>query len=221
MTWECLKAVMSVQAFLKPRALCIRARFSDGREPEENRTTTHFKYARVMINTMITETLKGIRFTGRHALSSDDLKNGLAAGFAAVSAMSIFILLNDKLGLIPQVNLIDDMSHLIKMLTGVGLPLPLGFLLHLVLGSYVFGCGFAVLFGSFTRNFVLCGLIFGLLLWIGATLIVCPMLGQGFFGLRLGLGLIPAAALLFFHGVYGVALGAAFGSMQGRRVRSN
>ena len=174
-----------------------------------------------MIYTIISETLKGIRFTGRHGLSSDDLKNGLAAGFAATSAMSIFILLNDRLGAIPQVDLIDDLSRLIKMFTGVDLPLPLGFLLYLVLGSYVFGCAFAVLFGSFTRNFVLYGLIFGLILWMGATLIVCPMLGQGLLALRLGLGLIPATALLFFHEVYGVVMGAAFGSMRARRLRSN
>jgi uncharacterized membrane protein YagU involved in acid resistance len=135
--------------------------------------------------------------------------------------MSTFILLNSRLGFIPRVNLIDDLSDLIKMLTAVELPLPLGFLLHLVLGSYVFGCGFAVIVRSIMGNFVVYGIIFGLILWMGVMLIVCPILGQDFFALRLGLALVPAAALLCFHGVYGVVIGTAFGSLQAGRVRSN
>jgi hypothetical protein len=155
--------------------------------------------------------------TRGRGLSPDDLKNGLAAGFAGTLAMSIFVLLNDRLGFIPQIRPIHELTSVIQMLSGVKLPSPLGFLLHLVLGSFLFGCLFAVMFHNFTGNFAVRGLMFGLMLWIGVMSIVCPMLGQGFFALRLGLGMVPAATWLFFHGIYGLAMGAAFGSMQARR----
>jgi uncharacterized membrane protein YagU involved in acid resistance len=157
---------------------------------------------------------------GRPKLSVDSFKDGLAAGFAGTLAMSMVMLLNDRHEYIPQVHLLRDLTHMIEALTGIGLPLPLAFLIHLVLGSFVFGCAFAAMFGGCAGSFVVYGLLFGLALWIGVMSIVCPILGQGFFALRLGARMIPAASLLFIHELYGWVLGAAFGSMQARRSRS-
>jgi hypothetical protein len=132
-------------------------------------------------------------------------------------AIRAFIVANDRLGLIPSVSLIHDLIDCINMLTGVDLPLPLVFLLHLFLGSYVLGCGFALLsrntagFGNFRDYFRSHDLD-------GVMLLVCPIPGQGFFGLRLGFGLIPGAGLLFVHGI---TAGTASGSMQARPIPSN
>jgi hypothetical protein len=159
-------------------------------------------------------------YTGALKLSSENLKNGVAAGFAGTLAMSMVMLLNERHGYVPEVNLIRDLGHLIEGLTGTHLPLPLRWLIHLMLGSFILGCAFAAMFDGCGGGFVVYGLLFGLAIWAGVTSIVCPILGQGFFAVRLGKGMIPAVSLLFIHELYGLVLGAAFGSMHARRSPS-
>jgi hypothetical protein len=152
-------------------------------------------------------------------LSSENLKDGLAAGFAGTVAMSMVMLLNDRHGYIPQINLIRDLGRLIEHFTGIDLPFPLRWLVHLVIGSFILGCGFGVIVGGFGGGFVVFGLLFGAAVWLAVMSIVCPILEQGFFAIRLGAGMLPAVGLLFIHALYGSVLGAAFGSMQARRSR--
>ncbi len=110
--------------------------------------------------------------------------------------MSAVILLNDQLSLVPQVNLIRDIRHVIQILTGVKTPFLMGWLMHLILGSYVLGGVFAIVFDYLTGSPAMRGVCFGLVIWLLLMTTVFPLLGHGFLGFGLQLGSTPAAATL-------------------------
>ncbi len=163
------------------------------------------------------QTISTPRISVRHprtfALSFGLLVDGVSAGFAATLAMSAVMVLNDRLSLIPQVDLIRDLRHVIQILTGLKTPFLLAWLIHLILGSYAFGCVFALVFEYLSGSPVIRGICFGLAIWLVLMLTVFPLLGYGLFGFGLAVGATPAAATLVLHLVYGVALGIAFGSV--------
>src|SRR5208337_351432 len=147
------------------------------------------------------------------ALSFGLLVDGVSAGFAATLAMSAVMVLNDRLSLIPQVDLIRDLRHANQNLTGLKTPFLLAWFIHLILGSYVFGCVFALVFEYLSGSPVIRGIYFGLAIWLGLMLTAFPLLGYGLFRFGLAAGATPAAAILVLHLVYGFALGIAFGSV--------
>jgi uncharacterized membrane protein YagU involved in acid resistance len=163
------------------------------------------------------QTISIPRISVRHprtfALSFGLLVDGVSAGFAATLAMSAVMLLNDRMSLIPQVDLIRDLRHVIQILMGLRTPFLLAWLIHLILGSYVFGCVFAIVFDHLSGGPVMRGVYFGLAIWLLLMLTAFPLLGYGFFGFGMALGAAPAAATLVLHLVYGLALGFAFGSV--------
>jgi len=56
------------------------------------------------------------------------------------------------------------------------------------------------------------GLLFALLPWLVSLVVVLPLLGGGMLGIGLGAGPLPIVGNLLLHAVYGVALGAIYGS---------
>jgi hypothetical protein len=145
--------------------------------------------------------------------SLDILIDGVSAGFAATLTMSAVMLVNDRFSLIPQVDLIRDLRHVIHTLTGWKTPFLLAWLIHLILGSYVFGCTFAIVADYFGGRPVIRGVLFSLAIWLVLMLTAFPLLGYGFFGLGTAFGPTKAAAAMALNIVYGLALGIAFGSV--------
>jgi hypothetical protein len=89
------------------------------------------------------------------------------------------------------------------------LPATFGWLLHFMVGSLIWGAGFALLYRLIPGALWIRGILFGIGAWFIVMLLVLPLTRAGLFGLELGL---PAPALmLVVHLAYGALLGVMFG----------
>jgi TM2 domain-containing membrane protein YozV len=77
-----------------------------------------------------------------------NVKAGLIAGFISTVVLSIFMIAKSSVGLLPQLNPIEDIVHVADRLTGMTLPLPFGWIGHFVLGTVVWGIIYAALQAS-------------------------------------------------------------------------
>src|SRR5499427_11066380 len=133
---------------------------------------------------------------------------GIAAGFVATVVLSAMMLVKHSMGLVPELNPIEDIVHVADHLTGMTLPLPFGWIGHFVLGTVAWGIIYAALQASLPGAPVVKGLIFGALAWLAMMIIFEPLAGDGLFALSLG----PQAtvATLVLHLIYGAVLGVAY-----------
>ena len=74
--------------------------------------------------------------------------SGIAAGFVATVVLSAMMLIKHYMGLLPQLNPIEDIVHVADHLTGMTLPLPFGWIGHFVLGTVAWGIIYAALQAS-------------------------------------------------------------------------
>jgi uncharacterized membrane protein YagU involved in acid resistance len=134
---------------------------------------------------------------------------GMVAGFIATVVLSALMLMKQGMGLLPQLNPIEDIVHVADLLTGMTLPLPFGWIGHFVLGTVAWGIIYAALHASLPGAPVVKGLIFGALAWLAMMIIFEPLAGDGLFALSLG----PQAtvATLVLHLIYGAVLGEVYG----------
>lgn len=87
-----------------------------------------------------------------------------------------------------------------------------GMAMHFVLGTLVFPAAYALVpYAWLPGSPAIRGLIWGLLLWLMAQVVVMPMMGGGLFSSQMG-GMVAAAGSLVGHLVYGGLLGAIAGS---------
>jgi uncharacterized membrane protein YagU involved in acid resistance len=135
--------------------------------------------------------------------------SGIAAGFVATVVLSAMMPIKHYMGLLPQLDPIEDIVHVADHLTGMTLPLPFGWIGHFVLGTVVWGIIYAALQASLPGAPVVKGLIFGALAWLAMMIIFTPLAGHGLFALSLG----PQAtvATLVLHLIYGAVLGGVYG----------
>lgn len=137
-----------------------------------------------------------------------DVQSGLIAGFMATIVLSILMLAKSSLGLMPQLNPVEDIVHVADQPTGMIFPLPLGWIGHFLLGTVVWGIVYAALQASLPGAPVVKGVIFGALAWLAMMIIFMPLAGHGLFALSLG----PQAtvATLVLHLIYGAVLGGVY-----------
>jgi uncharacterized membrane protein YagU involved in acid resistance len=137
-----------------------------------------------------------------------NVQAGLIAGFIATIVLSILMIAKSSVGLLPQLNPIEDIVHVADRLTGMTLPLPFGWIGHFTIGTVAWGIIYAALQASLPGAPVVKGLIFGALAWLAMMIIFEPLAGDGLFALSLG----PQAtvATLVLHLIYGAVLGVAY-----------
>jgi len=140
---------------------------------------------------------------------------GIAAGFVATVVLSAMMLVKHSMGLVPELDPIEDIVHVADHLTGMTLPLPFGWIGHFVLGTVAWGIISAALQASLPGAPVVKGLIFGALAWLAMMIIFTPLAGHGLFALSLG----PQAtvATLVLHLIYGAVLGGVYGLLDARQ----
>lgn len=136
------------------------------------------------------------------------LSRSLAAGFIAVSAMSLV-----TLGMILAVLAVTGpvaLAFLESMVSRSGVPAALMLLIH-----FAFGLGWAVVYAALFANRVggpgwRKGLMFSAIPFGLSLVIFYPMIGAGILGFGLGLGSIPLLISLFAHAVFGLVLGMIY-----------
>ncbi|MGC8536996.1 MAG: DUF6789 family protein [Rhizomicrobium sp.] len=132
------------------------------------------------------------------------IMRGMIAGLVATLALSALMMMKTMMGMMPQLNIITMLSAM----AGTQSPL-VGWLIHVVIGTFVWGTLFAVVQGWLPgTTATMRGVVFGILAWLMMMIVVMPMAGVGVFGLKFGIA-APVMTLML-HIVYGATLGASF-----------
>lgn len=139
-----------------------------------------------------------------------DLGRGVVAGFIATIAISLFMLMRLASGIMTEFQPIEIMNLNAQNLFGTPSSDLVGWVIHFVVGSVIWGVLFALLAprlpgGSYSGR----GLVFGVGAWLVVMLTIFPLAGSGFFGL--GFGVIVAIITLIAHLLFGLVLGASYG----------
>ena len=131
------------------------------------------------------------------------ITDGLISGLAATIVLSALMIAKSMMGLMPQLNVIHMLAHML------GTPLIVGWLAHFVIGTVAWGIGFALIHDAIPGgNAIAKGMVFATGAWLAMMILVLPMAGAGFFGSHLG----PMAAVmtLILHLIFGAVLGGTF-----------
>lgn len=131
---------------------------------------------------------------------------GIVAGLAATLVLSMIMVAKGMMGLMPELNVIAMLSSMMKV------AMPLGWVIHFMIGTLVWGIGFSVVTGILPGGSdITKGIIFGIVAWLIMMLMVMPMAGAGLFGLNMGI--MAPVMTLTLHAIYGAVLGFVFGKL--------
>jgi hypothetical protein len=122
----------------------------------------------------------------------DVIGRGFIAGFLATLILSVAL---------------DPIAMIARMM---GVPTPaFGWLLHFIVGSLIWGAGFALVRPMLRGPSWVRGIEFGLVAWLIVMATVLAACARG--SLHLGSGLAGPLAVLTIHLVYGALLGGIYG----------
>lgn len=139
--------------------------------------------------------------------------SGLLAGFIATLVLSLLMVLKGAMGLMPHLNVIAMLSHMLHARMGLPASPATGWVMHFLIGSVAWGLAFAALFDRLPgRKAWQKGVVFSIGAWLLMMLVPMPMAGAGLFGAHLGL---PAPIMtLVLHMIFGAVLGASFAALR-------
>lgn len=127
----------------------------------------------------------------------------MVSSFIGTLILSILMIIKGFMGVMPEFNAIRDLA------TAVGSnSMAVGWLLHFVLGTFVWGFIFAFLVDYLKGFYWLRGLEFAFLLWLGMMIVFMPIAGNGFFAAHLGGPTVVASLVL--HLIFGFVLGLCY-----------
>ena len=138
----------------------------------------------------------------------DNLTRGIVAGFIATTVISFFMVLKEVSRVLYGLDLVGLLSGMFNT------PEWAGWLMHYVIGAVVFGGLFAALAPKLPGSTcVVRGIIFAFGAWLVMQLVVLPLAGANFFGVRYSFW--APAVTLALHLLYGFVLGATFAWLKG------
>jgi len=136
---------------------------------------------------------------------SNIFAKSIVAGVIGTVVMTIFMLMAPMMGM-PEMNI----GKMLGMFMGV--PAIVGWMTHFMIGS-VLAIFYAVLFQpKFPGNGVVRGMMFGLIPWLMAQVVVNPMMGAGFFAMNTPAPMAMVMGSFMGHLVYGAVLGGVYGT---------
>ena len=152
-------------------------------------------------------------------MARESIKSGITAGFAASAAAGVLVIVTTRYGVLPDFDPIRDIVSIADKYTGLQFPSNLGWVVHFLIGSVVWGILYALTRRVLAGPAIVKGLIFGLLTWFAMMIVFMPLAGHGFFGLSAG-WIAPAAALVF-NLIFGAVLAAVYASIRSSAAIDN
>jgi len=150
-----------------------------------------------------------------------NFKKTLLAGFVATLAMTILMFIAPMMGM-PKM----DIAAMLGGMLGGGMPEAfsgswlMGMLIHLVNGIVIFPLIFGfLLYGRLPGAPLAKGMIWGLVLWLLAQVMVMPMMGAGFFAGNTPQPLLTVFGSFMGHVIYGAVLGLIYGPQPAAQPR--
>ncbi len=135
-----------------------------------------------------------------------DTRNAVMGGIAATLAMTLMAIYVAPI----MTGMPMDIAALIAGMLAVGWGVGMG--IHLMMGVVLFPLAYVfVVYARLHGPPLLRGLIWGVMLWVAAVVVVMPMAGAGFLMANIG-GMMAVMASLIAHLVYGGLLGAIAGN---------
>jgi hypothetical protein len=136
-------------------------------------------------------------------MTAGNWMKGMVAGFVATVALSALMVMKATMGVMPELNPIRMIAEML------GAPLAVGWAMHFVIGTVLWGTLFAWLNGALPgESHWLKGIVFAAGAWLVMMVVMMPMAGAGFFGSHLGI-MAPVMTLML-HVVFGFVLGAIY-----------
>ena len=135
-----------------------------------------------------------------------NIAKGMIAGFVATIVLSALMVMKQMMGLMPQLNPVEMLTNM----AGASTP-TVGWIMHFFIGSVMWGVLFAWLNPHLPGDsHWLKGILFGISAWLIMMIVVMPMAGAGFFGMKLGM-MAPMMTLVL-HIIFGAVLGGVYGA---------
>ncbi|MDE2307173.1 MAG: hypothetical protein KGJ97_02645 [Xanthomonadaceae bacterium] len=136
----------------------------------------------------------------------------MIAGFVATVVLSILMFIKSMMGVMPGLDVVHMLSGMAHQMMGMPDSPMVGWVMHFMIGTVVWGVLFALLFKVLPGSGAVAkGVAFGVLAWLLMMLIPMPMAGAGLFGMHMGM-MAPAMTLVL-HLIWGAVLGATFGAL--------
>ncbi len=134
---------------------------------------------------------------------------GIVAGFTGTAVLTLLMAMKMAVGIMPNLNVIHMLTSLAHGMMGTPENLMVGWMLHFMIGSVVWGVLFAAIVGSIHgKAFWQKGILFGIGAWVLMMLGPMPMAGAGLFGLNMGM-MAPIMTLML-HVIFGLVLGSTY-----------
>lgn len=147
-------------------------------------------------------------------MNADRIWRSLAAGFCGSAAHSGLMFLKSRMDWLPSFHPYEDLQQALSELVGgsvsPAIPWILSYLNGAVVLGFLFGRVYRLLPG---RIGAAKGAIFGVFGWIAMGVLFFPMLHQGLFASRAGLGIRPALFSLAMLLTYSIVMGIAYSAL--------
>lgn len=137
---------------------------------------------------------------------------GVIAGFVATVVMTVLLQVKNMMGIMPELDPIHMITNMAAQNMGMEPNIVLGWVMHFMIGSVVWGGAFAVLNDALPPKTQLKkGIVLGIVAWFMMMIGPMPMGGAGLFGLNIG-PMAPVMTLIL-HVIFGVVLGTVYSKL--------
>lgn len=150
-----------------------------------------------------------------------NMSRAVGAGLAGTLVMTVVTMVAPKMGM-PKM----DIAMMLGSILAGAPPTPgsfawiAGLLMHLMIGTVVLSTGYALTNNHLpTSSPLVKGLIYGVIVWLIAQVMVMPMMGAGLFSSHMPQGAKMAIGSLMGHLIYGAVLGSVYGSERSENAR--
>ncbi len=138
-------------------------------------------------------------------MNKPNIIKAFGAGVAGTIAMTLMAMAAPMMKM-PEMNIPGMLANF------MGVPVAAGWIAHFMIGT-VLAVSYATIFVSkLPGSSLLKGILFSLIPWLMAQILVNPMMGAGIFALNTDAPLMMVMGSLVGHVVYGAVLGMVYGT---------